>query len=100
MYKTTIRLYSRLFLISKISIEEVFIIVMWLVLNLKDMQWNDPQIFTKIVVMVAVLWLLGRVFLQFEQQQKHEKIGRTVFLGVLIGYLLYKLEGYILTYFF
>lgn len=75
------------------------IIVMWVVLNLKDMQWDDPHIFTKIVVVVAVLWLLGRDFLQFEQQQKHEKIGRTVFLGVLMGYLLYELEGYILTYF-
>ncbi|MEK4137320.1 hypothetical protein MHB75_04235 [Kurthia sp. FSL E2-0154] len=50
--------------------------------------------------MVAVLWLLGHDFLRFEQQQKHEKIGRTVFLGVLIGYLFYELEGYILTYFF
>lgn len=75
-------------------------IVMWVVLNLKDMQWNDPHIFTKIVVMVAVLWLLGHDFLRFEQQQKHEKIGRTVFLGVLIGYLFYELESYILTYFF
>lgn len=33
------------------------IIVMWVVLNLKDMQWDNPHIFTKIVVMVAVLWL-------------------------------------------
>lgn len=42
-------------------------IVMWLVLNLKDMQWDDPHIFTKIVVVVAVLWLLGRDFFQFIQ---------------------------------
>lgn len=75
------------------------IIVMWLVLNLKDIQWDDPHIFTKIVVVVVVLWLLGRDFLRFEQQQKHEKIGRTVFLGVLIGSLFYELEGYIFTYF-
>lgn len=75
------------------------IIVMWLVLNLKDIQWDDPHIFTKIAVVVVVLCLLGRDFLRFEQQQKHEKIGRTVFLGVLIGSLLYELEGYIFTYF-
>ncbi|MFP7358416.1 hypothetical protein SFB93_06455 [Kurthia gibsonii] len=42
-------------------------IVMWLVLNLKDMQWDDPHIFMKIVVVVAVLWLLGRDFFQFIQ---------------------------------